>query len=142
MNRGTVSAVTNPRMHEYGGTFRAVQTFPVIGLIAAVMMGAALAGTVGLSGAGWGVVVTCGVLMNAALARGVVRCRTHRLGPADWLTLARSTLAVGVAALVADSFLEPAQVTMLLTLAAFALTMDSIQCPVLMSVMMAAASMK
>jgi hypothetical protein len=37
---------------------RAVQGFPVTGVIALVLMGAALAGTVGLSGAGWVVGVT------------------------------------------------------------------------------------
>jgi phosphatidylglycerophosphate synthase len=105
---------------------RAVQAFPVTGVIAQVMMGAALAGTVGLSGAGWVVGVTCGVIMNAALASGVLRYRPHRLGPGDWVTLARATLAVGVAALVADSFDEPAQVTMLVTLSAVALALDAV----------------
>jgi phosphatidylglycerophosphate synthase len=105
---------------------RAVQTFLVSGVIAQVLMGAALAGTVGLSGAGWVIGVTCGVTMNAALARGVLRYRPHRLGPADWVTLARATLAVGVAALVADSFDEPAPVTMLVTLSAVALALDAV----------------
>jgi phosphatidylglycerophosphate synthase len=113
-------------MHEYGGTVRAVQTFPVIGVIAQVMMGAALAGTVGLSGAGWVVGVTCGVIVNAALARGILRYRPHRLGQADWVTLARATLAVGVAALIADSFDEPAHVTLLVTLSAVALALDAV----------------
>jgi phosphatidylglycerophosphate synthase len=113
-------------MHEYGGTVRAVQTFPVIGLIAQIMMGAALAGTAGLSDAGWVVGVTCGVVLNAALAMGVLRYRPYRLGPADWVTLTRATLAVGVAALVADSFDEPARATTLVTLSAVALALDSI----------------
>ena len=126
MNRGTVSSVPTPRMHEYAGTMRAVQTFPVTGLIAQIVMGAALAMTVGLGSAGWVVVVACGVLLNAALARGVLRYRPHRLGPADWVTLTRATLAVGVAALVADSFAEPAQVTMLVTLSAVALVLDAV----------------
>ena len=105
---------------------RAVQAFPVTGLIAQVLLVAALAGTVGLSGAGWVVGVTCGVITNAALARGLSRYRSDRLGPADWVTLARATLAVGVAALVADSFDEPAQVTMLVSLAAVALALDAV----------------
>ena len=91
-------------------TVRAVQAGPVTGLIAQVLLLAALAGTVGLSGAGWVVGVTCGVIANAALARGLSRYRSDRLGPADWVTLARATLAVGVAALVADSFDRPAPV--------------------------------
>jgi phosphatidylglycerophosphate synthase len=113
-------------MREYVGTMGAVQALPVTGLIALVAMGAALAGTVGLSGAGWAVGVTCGVILNAALARGILRYRPDRLGPADWVTLVRATLAVGVAALVADSFDEPAHVTMLVTLSAVGLALDSV----------------
>ena len=66
------------------------------------------------------------MIVNAALARGILLYRPHRLGPADWVTLARATLAVGVAALVADSFDEPAQVTMLVTLSAVALALDAV----------------
>jgi phosphatidylglycerophosphate synthase len=105
---------------------RAVQAFPVTGVIAQVLLGAALAGTVGLSEAGWVVGVTCGLIMTAALARGILRYRPHRVGPADWVTLARATLAVGVAALVADSFDDPAHVTMLITLSAVALALDAV----------------
>jgi phosphatidylglycerophosphate synthase len=113
-------------MHQYGGTMRAVQAFPVTGAIALVTMGAALAVTVGLSEAGWVVGMICGVVMNAALARGVLRYGHYRLGPADWVTLARATVAVGVAALVADSFDEPAHVTLLVTLSAIALALDAV----------------
>jgi phosphatidylglycerophosphate synthase len=105
---------------------RTVQAGPVGGLIAQVLLLAALAGTVGLSGAGWAVGVTCGVIANSALARGLSRYRSDRLGPADWVTLARATLAVGVAALIADSFDQPAQVTLLVTLTAVALTLDAV----------------
>ncbi len=100
---------------------RTVQAGPLTGLIAQVLLIAALAGTVALSGAGlsaagWVVGVTCGVITNAALAHGLSRHRADRLSPADWVTLARATLAVGVAALVADSFVQPAPVTMLVSL--------------------------
>ncbi len=105
---------------------RAVQALPVTGLIAQVLLVAALAGTVGLSGAGWVVGVTCGVITNAALARGLSRYRVDRLGPADWVTLVRATLAVGVAALVADSFDQPAPVTLLVTLTVVALALDAV----------------
>ena len=113
-------------MHEYGGTMRAVHAFQGTALIAQVMMAAALAVTVGLSGAGWVVAVSSGVVMNAALARGVNRHHPHRLGPADWVTLARATLAVGVAALVADSFGGPVSVEMLVMLSAVALALDAV----------------
>ena len=62
--------------------------------------------------------------MDAALAHGLLRNRSERIGPADWVTLARATLAVGVAALVADSFGGSAQVAALVTLAAVALALD------------------
>ena len=105
---------------------RAVHAGPATGLIAQVLLLAALAGTVGLSGAGWVVGVTCGVIANAALARGLSRYRSDRLSPADWVTLARATLAVGVAALTADSFRQPAPVAMLVTLTVVALALDGV----------------
>ena len=104
----------------------AVRTFLATGIVAQVAMVAALAATIGLSPAGWVVGVACAAVMNAALIRGVRRYRTNRLGPADWVTLARATLAVGVAALVADSFGEPAHVTTLVTLSAVALALDAV----------------
>jgi phosphatidylglycerophosphate synthase len=113
-------------MHQYGGTMRAVRVLPVTAVIAQVLLGAALAVTVGLSEAGWAVGITCGLILNAALARGILHYRPHRLGPADWVTLARATLAVGVAALVADAFDEPAHVTLLVTLSAVALALDAV----------------
>jgi phosphatidylglycerophosphate synthase len=101
-------------------------------LIAQVLLIAGLAVTIGLSGgaglspAAWAVGVTCGVITNAALARGLSHYRADRLGPADWVTLARATLAIGVAALIADSFGEPAPVTVLVSLAALALALDAV----------------
>jgi len=104
----------------------AVRTFLATGIVAQVAMVATLAATVGLSAAGWVVGVACAAAMNAALIRGVRRYRTNRLGPADWVTLARATLAVGVAALVTDSFGEPTHVTTLVTLSAVALALDAV----------------
>ena len=105
---------------------RTVHAGPVTGLIAQVLLLAALAGTVGLSGAGWVVGVTCGVITNALLARGLSRYRSDRLGPADWVTLARATLAGGVAALTADSYERPAPVTTLVSLTVVALVLDAV----------------
>ncbi len=110
---------------------RMVHTAPVTALIAQMLLIAALAVAVGLSGVGlspaaWAVGITCGVITNAALARGLSYYRADRLGPADWVTLARATLAVGVAALVADSFREPAPVALLVSLAAVALALDAV----------------
>jgi phosphatidylglycerophosphate synthase len=105
---------------------QAVRTFLATGIVAQVAMVSALAATIGLSAAGWVVGVGCAAFMNAALVRGVRRYRTNPLGPADWVTLIRATLAVGVAALVADSFGEPAQVTTIVILSAVALALDAV----------------
>ena len=66
------------------------------------------------------------MITNGALARGLVRYGYDRLGPADWVTLTRASLAVGVAALVADSFDRPAPVTLLVALTAVALALDAV----------------
>jgi phosphatidylglycerophosphate synthase len=96
----------------------------VAGLVAQLLLLAVLAGTAGLGTAGWVVGLACAVIMAAVLARGLARRRGERLGPASWLTLARATLAVGVAALAADSFAHDTPVALLVTLAAVALVLD------------------
>ena len=106
-------------------------TAPVTALIAQTLLIAGLAIALGLSGVGlspgaWAVGATCGVITNAGLARGLSYYRADRLGPADWVTLARATLAAVVAALVADSFAEPVPVTLLVSLAAVALALDAV----------------
>ncbi len=110
---------------------RSVQTAPVTALIAQVLLIAGLAFTVGISGAGlspaaWAVGISCGVITNVALAGGISYYRADRLSPADWVTLARATLAVGIAALIADSFDQPVPVALLVSLAAVALTLDAV----------------
>ena len=105
---------------------RASRTGPATGLIAQLLLLAVLAGTAGLGAAGWIVGVACAVTMAAALARGLARGPGDRLGPASWVTLARATLAVGVAALAADSFTRDTPVALLVTLAAVALALDAV----------------
>jgi phosphatidylglycerophosphate synthase len=104
---------------------RASRTGPATGLVAQVLLLAVLAGTARLGAAGWIVGVACAVTMAAALARGLARGPDYRLGPASWVTLARATLAVGVAALAADSFTHDTPVALLVTLAAVALGLDA-----------------
>jgi phosphatidylglycerophosphate synthase len=103
---------------------RPAQAGPAIGLVAPVLLLAALAITVGLGPAGRVVGLACAVTMSAALARGVARSGGDGLGPASWVTLARATLAVGVAALVANSFTHDTPVALLVTLSAVALSLD------------------
>jgi phosphatidylglycerophosphate synthase len=107
-------------------TTRAIQTGPAAGLIAQVLLLAVLQGTAGLGEVGWTVGVACAVTMATALARGIARHPGQRLGPASWVTLARATLAVGVAALAADSFTHDTPVALLVTLAAVALGLDAV----------------
>src|SRR3954447_10062923 len=95
---------------------------PAAGLIAQVLLLAVLAATAGLGAAGWLVGVASAVPMAAALACG----RDERLGAASRVTLARGTLAVGVAALAADSFAHDTPVALLVTLAAVALALDAV----------------
>jgi len=99
---------------------------PVTGLIAQMLLLAVLATIVGLSSAGWVVGVTSGVITDAALFRGLSHSRTGRLNLAGWVTLVRATLAVGVAALVAESLHRHGPVTTLVSLAALALILDAV----------------
>ena len=105
---------------------RATQTGPLTGLIAQVVLLTVLAATAGLGTAGWTVGIACAVTIAAALAHGLARVPGERLGPASWVTLARATLAVGVAALAADSLAHGIPVALLVTLAAVALCLDAV----------------
>lgn len=108
---------------------RAIHTGPVTGLLAQLVLLAALAGTVGLSGSGWIVGIAGGVITNVLLARGLSYHGAERLGPADKVTLTRVTLAGGAAALTADSYGRPAllttPVTTLVALTVVALILDA-----------------
>ena len=107
-------------------TTRAIQTGPATGLIAQVLLLAVLAENAWLGAAGWIVGTGCAVTMAVALARALARRPGERLGPASWVTLARATLAVGVAALAVDSFVHSTPVALLATLAAVALGLDAV----------------
>jgi phosphatidylglycerophosphate synthase len=103
---------------------RAAPVGPLVGLAAQVLLLAVLARTVGIGVAGWAAGITCAVIVNAALANGLSRYGSERLGTADWVTLARASLAIGLAALVADSFTHRAPVTLLVAISAVALALD------------------
>src|SRR4051812_16012685 len=105
---------------------RPFQVGPTFGLLAQLVVLAALARTVGLGGAGWLVGLTVGLVTAAMLTRGLHRHRAERLGPADRITLARATLAGGVAALTADSYPRAAPVTAVLALTVVALPLDAV----------------
>ncbi|HSE55412.1 MAG TPA: CDP-alcohol phosphatidyltransferase family protein [Nocardioidaceae bacterium] len=103
-----------------------VRSGAAAGVIAQFVLLAALATTVGMGGFGWLVGLTCGVVLNAVVAHGLARAGADVMGPADLVTLARATLAGGVAALVADSFLRQPATTTLLALTVVALVLDAV----------------
>jgi phosphatidylglycerophosphate synthase len=105
---------------------RPIHAGPAAGLIAQVLLLAVLAGAAGLGEVGWTVGIACALTMATALALALAHGPGERLGPASWVTLARATLAVGVAALAADSFTRDIPVALLVTLAAVALVLDAL----------------
>jgi phosphatidylglycerophosphate synthase len=107
-------------------TRRAIQTGPAIGLIAQVLLLTVMVETAVLGALGWTVGIACAVTMATALAGGLARGHGDRLGPASWVTLARATLAVCVAALAAGSFTHDTPVALLVTPAAAALVLDAV----------------
>jgi phosphatidylglycerophosphate synthase len=120
-------------MLERGATLRAgrrplpdlgKQLGPLAGLAATLLLLTVLARTVGIGGAGWFVGLVSGLALNLALGRALWRDPSARLGWASWITLARATLAVGVAALTAASFELPVATPTLVTLASVALALD------------------
>jgi phosphatidylglycerophosphate synthase len=117
-------------MLERGATLRMAarrppaQLGPLAGLGGQLVLLAALAATVGLGGAGWIVGLVCGLTLDVALGRALRRNPAARLGPAGWVTLARGSLAVGVAALTGASFERTPAVATLATLASVALALD------------------
>lgn len=116
---------------------RTVRTGPLIGLAAQVALLAALALTVGLRAPGWAAGLACGVVTCATLSGALNRAGTAAgpaaggtgragLGPADRVTLVRAVLAGGVTALVADSFVRPAQIGVLVGITVVALVLDGV----------------
>jgi phosphatidylglycerophosphate synthase len=105
---------------------RESQAVTAAGLVAQLVLLAVLAASTGLGAAGWVVGAACAVTMTAALSRGVARNPRQPLGPASWVTLVRATLAVGIAALIADSYARDTPVALLVTLTIVALALDLI----------------
>ncbi|HKT44924.1 MAG TPA: CDP-alcohol phosphatidyltransferase family protein [Gaiellaceae bacterium] len=83
-----------------------------------------LARTVGLGVLGWTIGLVGGLTLTISLARALWNDRPARLGSANWVTLLRATLVVGVAALTAASFERSVATATLVTLASVALTLD------------------
>jgi phosphatidylglycerophosphate synthase len=103
-----------------------VRTGPVLAPAGQLAVLGALAGTVGLGATGWLAGIAYGVGTCAALRWGLRRSDLGTLGPADRVTLVRTTLVGGVAALTADSFTRPTPVAVLVALTVVALLLDAV----------------
>jgi phosphatidylglycerophosphate synthase len=82
--------------------------------------------TPGVEVVGWAAGLTCGILLSLAVTQSAANRRVDTFGPADLVTLTRATLSCGVAALVADSFVQDAAASTLVTLAAIAVFLDAV----------------
>jgi phosphatidylglycerophosphate synthase len=96
------------------------------GLLAQVALLTALAATVGLGVAGVLGGLAYGVAVVGLLSRALTRSGAAAPGPADLVTLARSVLVGGIAALVVHSFVGPVPVRALIGLAVVALALDAV----------------
>ena len=86
---------------------RTVHLTLLTGLLAAVLLLAAVAAATGLSDLGWSVGLLVALATNALLTRALVGSGAVVLGAANAVTLTRATLVAAVAAVVADSFVAP-----------------------------------
>lgn len=105
---------------------RTVRGGPLLALTAGLALIAALALTVGLSPVGWLVGIGCAAVTAAVLSGALDRHGVDRLGSANCVTLTRAVLAGGVAALTADSFVQPISEPTLVALTAVALLLDAV----------------
>ena len=96
------------------------------GLGAQVALLATLADTVGLGLAGGLAGLAYGAAAVGLLSRALERSGAAEVGPANLVTLARSVLVGGVAALVVDAFFGPGAVHALVALAVVALALDAV----------------
>jgi phosphatidylglycerophosphate synthase len=97
-----------------------------LGVLAEVLLLRVLDGMVGLTALGWVTGVTCAGVVNVALARGLSRSGTVRLGPANRVTLARATLVCAVAALTVHSYVRPAWAAPVVAVSTVALALDGV----------------
>lgn len=97
----------------------------VAGVSAQLLLLAALGTTTGLGPAGWVTGTAFAVVLWALLTSALRRAPSPTLGPADLVTLARSMLVGGVAALVADR-LGAQPTAVFATLAGLALALDAV----------------
>jgi phosphatidylglycerophosphate synthase len=98
----------------------------VLGALAQSTLVLGLAATVGLGAAGWVTGVAFGALVWPGLGHGMRRFAVRSWGPADTVTLVRLAVTGGVAALVADAFVDGTSRPVLVALAAVAAILDAV----------------
>lgn len=110
------------------GTYdtRLVRPAPAAGAGAQTLLLVLLGAVIGLGPAGWLTGLTFTVATWAVLTRALRRSRRGPFGPANGVTLARTTLVGGVTALVADSFVSRPPVVVLVVLTTVALVLDAV----------------
>ncbi|WP_329065656.1 CDP-alcohol phosphatidyltransferase family protein [Streptomyces sp. NBC_01429] len=107
---------------------RVLRQDTAVGAGAQILLLALLGTATGLGPLGWLTGLAFTVATWALLTRALDRSwpRTRSFGPANGVTLARTTLVGGVTALVADSFVRPPAVTALVALTTVALILDAV----------------
>ncbi|BCM70743.1 MULTISPECIES: CDP-alcohol phosphatidyltransferase family protein [Streptomyces] len=103
-----------------------LQQETAVGAGVQVLLLALLGSAIGMGPAGWLTGLAFAFATWAVLSRAVHRSRLRSFGPANRVTLGRSTLVGGVTALVADSFASTPPVTLLVALTAVALLLDGV----------------
>ena len=99
---------------------------PVAGLAVQFVLLAVLAGTVGLTAAGWLAGAAYGTVLCGLLGLGLRRSGAAALGPANVVTLTRALMVGGVTAMVVSSAQRPAHLAVLVTVVAVALALDGV----------------
>src|SRR3954454_6232150 len=108
------------------GALPAIRLAAIAGMVVTAVLLGVLSATAGLGVAGWIAGLITGSAGAALLTAARVRSDQPAITQADWVTLTRTVLIAGVAALVADSFSRPVPITALVTLASIALALDAV----------------
>ncbi|MFF1281309.1 CDP-alcohol phosphatidyltransferase family protein [Streptomyces sp. NPDC058299] len=103
-----------------------LQQETAVGAGVQILLLALLGSAIGMGPAGWLTGLAFAFATWAVLSRALHRSRLSSFGPANRVTLGRTTLVGGVTALVADSFESAPPVTLLAALTAVALLLDGV----------------
>jgi phosphatidylglycerophosphate synthase len=99
---------------------------PVVGLVVQFALLAAIAGTTGLTVAGWAAGAAYGIVLCGLLALGLHRAGMPAMGAANLVTFARALMVGGVTAMVVSSLDRPVHLLALVTLIGVALALDGV----------------